>query len=430
MERIAKLLGELESVCRSTLEQCTVSVETRFGGEEKTSRLLLPCGDLKYPSFWVRDCVMSCLSGLVDDDAVREYLEGFASYGQNGPETRRLKNGLEVPPWAVCDHLNYNGRPVWYPGTYADGEDQGDGSFGVLPPLDDNYWFVLLAAWYVNRSGDREILRKTFSGVTLIERLGRAWEGYSVDPETELCFSEDARYAVDWGFTDTVQKSGKLLFSSVQRFHAGHALGMLLDDCGQRRRAREVLSRTERLRRSIVEAFSVPGQGWLRSSTGICGQNDVWGTLFALWCGVPDEDLSRRIVRDAAEAYRNGTDAVLHGYVRHVRKRDDARPGISAWERVAGEEAYDVYQNGAYWATPSGWLFWALWKAEPELALEAAEAFCRHTEERLETGAPYEWINGAGEHSGSLYGTSAALPYLGMLRIAAEAKEAAGLGDL
>ena len=432
MERAAAILSRLESIARSTLEKSTVLVETEYLGETAQRRLLLPCGDLKYPSFWLRDCAMAGLSGLLPDGVLREYVAIFAVHGQNGAEPRKLKNGLYVPAWAFCDHLNYNARPVWYPGTLSDGADQGSGAFGILPPLDDGYWFLLMVAQYVNQSGDAAILRETFGGVTLLERLERAWAAYGFEADTELCCSEDASYAVDWGFTDTVQKSGKLLFSSVLRFHAGRALAVLLDEAGERGKAKAILSRTEALRANILTTFRSGEPGWFRSATGHCDQIDVWGTLYALWCGVFEEKTEEEIASAVKAAYLDGDTIAVCGYVRHLRTSDDAKPGVTAWERrVTTEGGYNQYQDGAYWATPTGWLLWALYRAEPDLAFAAAEEFAEHCEAHAAEGAPFEWRNADGsDRSGLWYAASAALPYLGMLRIAAEEKEKAEHGDL
>ena len=422
MERTEAVLKRMETIARNTIEKSTIPVETQYLGLTGQRRLLVPCGDLKYPSFWLRDCAMSSLSGLLSDGILREYISIFATHGQNGPEPLELRNGLRVPAWAFCDHLNYNARPVWYPGTLSDGADQGAGAFGILPPLDDGYWFLLMAAQYVHQSGETAVLRETFGGIALLERLERTWAAYGFEEDTELSCSEDASYAVDWGFTDTVQKSGKLLFSSVLRFHAGRALAVLLDEAGERSKAKAILARTETLRSSILSTFQSKEPGWLLSATGYCSQIDVWGTLFALWCGVPDEKMAEEIVSAVKAAYLDGTSIAVHGYVRHLRTSDDARPGVTAWERrVTTEGGYNQYQDGAYWATPTGWLLWTLYKADPELALTAAEEFADHCEAHAAEGTPFEWMNADGsDRSGLWYATSAALPYLGMLRIVAE----------
>ena len=81
----------------------------------------MPSGDEKYLSFWVRDAAMMAESGLLSDDALLRYIGIIACHGQNGEEPRHLANGLTVPPYAVADHINYDGKAVFFPGTYRSG---------------------------------------------------------------------------------------------------------------------------------------------------------------------------------------------------------------------------------------------------------------------------------------------------------------------
>ena len=68
-----------------------------------------------YTAFWVRDFSMAVDSGFVTADELRNHLL-LTCKAQNGPEDRKLANGLHVPPWAIPDHINYDGRPSFYPG--------------------------------------------------------------------------------------------------------------------------------------------------------------------------------------------------------------------------------------------------------------------------------------------------------------------------
>ena len=78
----------------------------------------------------------------------------------------------------------------------------------------------------------------------------------------------------------------------------------------------------------------------------------------------------------------------------------------------------DNYQNGGYWASASGWLFYALAKADVELAEECIDAFICHTKKHEKEGAPFEFINRADSYwEGKLAGTCATLPYAGAKKI-------------
>ena len=113
--------------------------------EKQKLKLHLPSGDLKYKSFWVRDASMMAESGMIADEELSDWLCFIAEAGQNGPDSLMLDNGLEVPPWSIADHINFDGKPVYFPGTYSSDSDQGDGSFGSFPPHDNQYYFIRIA---------------------------------------------------------------------------------------------------------------------------------------------------------------------------------------------------------------------------------------------------------------------------------------------
>jgi hypothetical protein len=50
-----------------------------------------------------------------------------------------------------------------------------------------------------------------------------------------------------------------------------------------------------------------------------------------------------------------------HGQVRHLLSGE-------YWQRLLMPVERDTYQNGAYWATATGWVLWALAEEEPALA--------------------------------------------------------------
>jgi hypothetical protein len=121
-----------------------------------------------------------------------------------------------------------------------------------------------------------------------------------------------------------------------------------------------------------------------------------------------------------ARSYLDGT-TTAHGYIRQIRTCDDK--GNTAWERP-GLAIYPTYQNGGYWASASGWMFYALAKYDPALAKKIIDEFVVHTKKFAHDGAPYEWINkdstDIADGNGRLAGTCATLPYAGAQRIADE----------
>ncbi len=122
------------------------------------------------------------------------------------------------------------------------------------------------------------------------------------------------------------------------------------------------------IRANIVPAFADPSAigGWLRASTEISRQPDVWGTLFALYLGVLDRAHAKAARKTIADAVRSGT-ITLEGGVRQVPTDMDFSK-TTAWERSFC--AVNTYQNGGYWHTATGWLVEALWSEDRQLALQ------------------------------------------------------------
>jgi len=389
-------LDYLKKTASAVLEACTFAQKCDYLGKSEVMRIAVPSGDGKYPSFWVRDCAMMAESGLFDRTDWKRYIQIIARHGINGLEVRTLENGLSVPPFAVADHINYDGKPVFFPGTYSSGDDQGRGRCGFLPPLCDNYLFLSMAAEYLLQKDDPEVRGEL---AALAEPV---WNAYCIDPETGLCACNEENRAVDWGFCDQIVKTGKLLFPSLLRFRAARLLAKALGDAEYDRRA-------DQLAVMIQETFSEKETGWLLSATGTGAQPDVWGTACAVCFGALDGEAAKEAANVLLEAYRGG-DAVKAGYIRHVSKSRDFSAD-SAWERAPGL-AKGNYQNGAWWSTATGWYAYALNTVSPEAARNLIDDFIRHTKKYRRQGAPYEFFrDDTGEPSGLNYGTSAALPF-------------------
>lgn len=351
---------------------------------------------------------MMAESALIPDTDLKRYIELLATHAQNGAETRTLENQLKIPPWAIADHVNYDGCAVFFPGTYASGCNQGSGAFGFFPPFCDNYYFILMLGYYVRQSGDLAILSAQYAGVSLLNRLVHAFEGYNIDPDSGLCVSDPAFYTVDWGFVDTVKKSGKLLMASLLRYSAAQMLAELFGKLDLPDKDR-YLTEAQKIRAQILATFFDTATGWFYSATGIGHQYDVWATAYAVYSGVTNNE---KTLQALYAAYKNHT-AVANGYVRHILS-DQNFSAASAWECSSAQ--LGEYQNGAYWATPTGWYAFALYKYNG--STDILSDFLRHTEKHLDRGAPFEWIDASTEQvSGLRYGTSGVLPYIAAQRI-------------
>lgn len=413
MTRYKNLLKQYRRMAERTIKACTLRRVADYLGVRKRYKLLLPSGNNKYDSFWVRDCAMMSLSGLVPPRAVKFYLDVFLSHGFCDC-TRKLDDGLTVPANAMADHINYSGRAVYFPGTYDDGENQGDGTYGYFPPYCDGYYVICLAGKYLETSGDERWLSEHVDGKTKSEILEKLFESYGVDKDTNLCRSADNAFTVDWGFCDSVQKTGLLLFSSLLRYKSAKVLEKLFFG-SDGAKARHYKEQAEQIKKSVNTTFF--DDGWMLSATGKCRQPDVWGTAFAIYESVLSEETEQACLKSLLKAFEDKT-AVRDGYVRHLLTRDNA--GRSFWETACIKT--DFYQNGGWWGTPAGWYGYALSKISDEASQKLFSDYLDHYKKFRERGAPFEWIIPDRVFEAERYGTSAVLPYEALCKIVKEKK--------
>lgn len=362
-----------------------------------------PGGD--YPSLWVRDFSMSAGCGLLDLRTIEAHLRLIASV-QNRASDRKLASGAVVPAFAIPDHIRYDGQPVFYPGTYSSGDDQGGEPWGVLPPVDDHYEFVHIAYALWRAKGTVDWLDDQ-----LWTSLTRALEAPSSDPETGCVVTHTGRRAVGFGFCDAIVLTGSLLFATLLRYRA---LGEMVELC-------RALNRTESLetwrrQRRLIEnhlASTFLEDGWLLAATGIGKQPDVWGSAFAVHLGAIRGATKREVAERLASATKRGTIS-WKGAVRHVPTDRDYSP-TSAWEKTAGV-ALNRYQNGAYWHVATGWLVSALITVDRPLARSVVVKMLDHFREGdfrrgFNTGAPWECLHPAGDYrQNRVYMASVTLP--------------------
>ena len=407
----------LRDMTRGVVEASRVRPGSNGGGHWPLTNscgfTLVTPGKDTYTAFWPRDFSMSLDSGFITAAEMRNHLLLICK-AQNGPAELKLANDLHVPPWAIPDHIGYDGRPSWYPGSYGSGQDQGNGACGRVPPIDDHYEFVHIAYTCWKTTGDAHLLAADVNGLTVFERLEKAFACPTTDPETGLAQTTESDRAVGFGFCDAETHTGALLFASLLRYRAAGELAEVARALGHREHVAAYRRIQQTIQSNLLRTFSdTQGSGWLRASTGLGSQPDVWGTLFALHLGVLDRASATAARKTVADAVRRGT-ITFEGGVRHVPTgRDFSR--TTAWERSMS--ALNTYQNGAYWHTASGWLIEALWKEDRALALQVFGEMMTHLRAQdfhkgPGFGAPWECYGRDGQaRQNPIYMASVALPY-------------------
>ncbi len=308
---------------------------------------------LGYEAFWLRDYEYT-LEGAVDaysneelTDACRLFVRHLADDG------------------AAVDCIKFDGTPIYKPGF---------GSMG-LNPVADGSQFTVAVAWHTwRRTQDDGLLRE------IIDPLVRTMNAAPRNPETGLVHIEpgEKRDRCPYGFTDTIRKQGDVLFCSLLYVQACRQLSDLLDAAQRPAEARRWQTEGQRVAQSIRRIFWDERVGLFRAATVCCREPDLWGSAFAVYLGVADANQSRAIATYFQQHYAH---VVQRGQIRHL-------PGGLHWERA--DCAPDTYQNGAYWATPTGWFVYALDLVDPDLADQTILDLVADFKE----GGACEWIFG------------------------------------
>jgi len=390
-------------------------------GENTTGRSLLAPGQNSleravYPAYWVRDPAWVAESGFIPAEEVWGWIT-LMSETMRGPEPWNLASGGVVLPYSLADHINIDGKPVYYPGTYASDETQGP-PWGKYPPHDDQYWLTFTAYTYARMTDDWRSFERPvptpMGSIPLWQACELAHNAFPIDPATQLCLASDDlnEHIVDWGYNDSITKTGKLLFPSVLRLESALKLAELFEGTGRAQKAAHYRQQGATIRKAITTTFyadSRNGEGWLMSATGLGHKPDVWCTALAVYRGFVDDQMARALARSLLRGYRERT-AVLRGQVRHI-------PTTSGyWEKAQSQQG--TYQNGAYWGYPTGWYVYALSLVDKRAA---SEMFTEYLDDLRATwrddlsACAWECINPALSHyQNPGYLTTVALPYVGL----------------
>jgi len=413
----------LEQMTRDVVQACRIPPGQSVKGSSTNSvgfTLIMPGGNGGYPAFWVRDFAMSLDAGCIAPQEMSNHLQLIAR-SQNGAVAVHLAHGLVLPPYAIPDHIEFDGGATFYPGTYATGTNQGNGTYGLLPPADDYYWFIHVAFELFRAQGSAAFLSESAGAMRLIDRLAAAFDVPPTDPQTGLFETSATNRAVGFGFCDGIDLTGKVLFPSLLRYQAAGEMAALCRALGQPDAANRYQTIRLQISAHLAGAFTGPARlgGWLAAATGMGDQADVWGTLYALHLGA----ISGETASAARAAILHGVtnqSIACYGAVRHVPATLDYS-ARSAWQPTT--ESLNTYQNGAYWHTATGWLIEALAATNSALAVQVSTQYIQYLRDndyRLGKGpqAPWEcFYPPTGYTQNGVYMTSVTVPYAVISRL-------------
>lgn len=174
--------------------------------------------------------------------------------------------------------------------------------------------------------------------------------------ENGLVYSDPNAPHSPYGFTDTIAKTGELMMESLLLWRACRKMEWM----GQRFAAgpdpRWALM-AEAIEQHLPRLYDEE-RGMFLAATLDCAQIDLWGNAYLLYIGFPVGKAEATILVYLKEHI---ADYAFAGQIRHL-------PMGEYWERLLIDVPKETYQNGAYWATATGWFAWCLYQTAPELA--------------------------------------------------------------
>jgi hypothetical protein len=414
----------LSDLTKATIESARVYPDQETVGEHEGKAIpvknivgftaIRPAGLKAYPAIWVQDFTMGYSSGFVSVEEGLGHLRLIASLQTSGRE-RRLPSGAVIPADAVPDHINLDGTPVFYPGTYSSGPDQGGEPWGICPPLNNYFDFIWLAYMLWKDTGNAGLFQEPMGGRTLLERLVAAYAVPPADAQTGAVFTTAERRAVGFIFCDQTYMTGQLLMPTLERYRAARQLAEIHTAIGVPESAQQYNCDADLIRTHVEEVFRSRDNrcGWLRAATEVSGQPFVWGTLYALYLDILSPAATRRAIDQVLSSLETGQ-IMLEGALRHVPLDGDASPN-SMWEKAI--TPHNRYQNGAFWHTPTGWLIAVLDRDHPQKAQAVFAEYIAHMRREDfrqggSCGGPWECIGWEGKaDQNPAFVPSVALPY-------------------
>ncbi len=290
-----------------------------------------PDGKASYNALWTRDLAyMLEYSGdlfpILDAEDCIKYLLDHA----------------DTDGW-IPDRVDANGE-VWY--------TAGDRNFPAKRNLDTAPFIIIAVDCYLSCVEDEKA--KDF----FIRYKDTLCKGMDIIPvgENGIVYNNPKEPHSPYGFTDTICKTGYLSIETLIVYRALRILGKLLEKYEFDNT--KYINWCELIENSFLDIFSTEN-GMLLAATEDCRRTDIWASCYAVSTNFPMPKAQKEAI--AKWLSDNYNDIVMHGQIRHLPK------GVY-WDKTFIEVKEEEYQNGAFWATATGWFYDALVEYDEKLA--------------------------------------------------------------
>lgn len=292
--------------------------------------LFTPDGVGNYDALWVRD--LGYMAEYCGDLFRPQELEQCIEF---------ILLGQRQDGW-IPDRVEADGCPVYSAG--AKGSPVG------LANLDNTPFLVSVVHSYLELPGASAAALGRW-----VDALDKGMACIPLSPDG-LVYNDPAHPHSPYGFTDTVCKTGRLFYESLLYWRACRQLAELFRRCGGREAlAAGYENRARRVEQHLEQLYD-PESGLYFAAELDCRQPDVWGAAFLLYIGFPASEERRQAL--ARWLTENQSRYLYRGQACHL-------PDAAPWQKLLIEVLPGEYQNGAYWATASGWVWYVLRKTDP-----------------------------------------------------------------
>ncbi len=334
-----QLHDELRNLSQKLIEGCRARA---YDG----TWLYTPDGISSYNALWLRD--FSYMVEYAGFAIPNEEIEGCIRYA-----IRHRREDGWMPDRACGDGT----------GVYAAGEMGHPIGEANL----DNTPFLVFTVYDLSKRLDAEKFKPKWkewephltTGLKLIPLSGNG-----------LVYNDPKRLHSPYGFTDTVAKSGELFMESLLFWRACKQMAELSQKFGTGE-----ISWYEKCMSAVEETIGLlrdKNSGGYFAASGACKQLDIWGMAYLLFIDFPvSKEEKQGILSFLKTHYEN---YMYCGQVRHLLKGE-------YWQALLIDVPEETYQNGAYWATASGWVIGSLAEYAPELALRTLREVTQYFQE-------------------------------------------------
>lgn len=296
--------------------------------------LFTPDGVGNYDALWTRDFgyMVEYCGDLMDPDEIRGCIE-YCIRGQRDDG------------W-MPDRMEAGGDAVYAAG--AKGAPVGRAN------LDNTPFLIFAVSFFFERVGQAEA--KHFFDLWSCA-LDRGMDCIPVG-KNGLVWNDPEDPHSPYGFTDTVCKTGSLFMESVLYWRACRMMEKLHGLFGSQSASQDYGCRSQKIEKALPLLFD-SDSGAFMAADGLCRQIDVWGMLYALAVDFPISQDIRASVENWLSENRS-----RYLYKGQVCQLPDGAP----WEKLLIDVPAGEYQNGAFWATASGWALKFFSRVDPAFA--------------------------------------------------------------